>query len=179
MEETDRASLPRVTATVSENGTGVSNDGSQQRTEESHKRDEGVQQRGQQHLPPRGEASRSEKDMAETLRVAQPQTHRTSGTNGQTIRQEVFQVGVRGQQHTQKQTKCISCGLWGVRLSVDTERSSFTCKPGVCVGGSWIKLQPSDVRNPRRSRDAGAERRGLRRREILHPLERERIATAD
>jgi hypothetical protein len=33
MEETDRAPLPRVTATGSENGTGVSNDSSPQRTE--------------------------------------------------------------------------------------------------------------------------------------------------
>lgn len=42
-----------------------------------------------------------------------------------------------------------------------------------------ISLQPSDIRDPCRSRDAGAGIRGLKRRGIYHLLERERIATVD
>jgi hypothetical protein len=36
-------------------------------------------------------------------------------------------VGVKGQQHTQAQTKCVLCGLWGARLLVDAKSSSFAC----------------------------------------------------
>ena len=36
-------------------------------------------------------------------------------------------MGVKGQQHTQAQTKCVLCGLWGARLLVDAKSSSFAC----------------------------------------------------
>jgi hypothetical protein len=65
--------------------------------------------------------------MPETPRVGEAQTKKASAARGQAIRREVFQVGVRGQQNTQAQTKCAACGLWVVSLSVDTVRSLFTC----------------------------------------------------
>jgi hypothetical protein len=160
MAETDRASLLRVTGTGGENGTGVGNDSSPPWTEGSHKRDEGMQQRGQQQLPPREEASRGAKDMTETLKAAQPRTHRTSATNGQAIRREVFQVGVRGQQHMQAQTKCISCGLWGARLSVDTERSSFACNTRCMRRWQLDQIAACRRQEPTQKRGCGCGERG-------------------
>ena len=130
MEDTappHRTSPPRVIDTESAQGRGVSNDGSLQQTEGSQERGAGVQQRGQQQLSSREEAPTSERGMPETLMVGEAQTKKASSARGQAVRREVFQVGVRGQQHTQAQTKCVACGLWGARLSVDAERSSSTC----------------------------------------------------
>jgi hypothetical protein len=98
--------------------------------------------------------------MTETLRVAQPRTHGTSATKGQAIRREVFQVGVRGQQHTQAQTKCISCGLWGARLSVDTERSSFTCNTGCMRRWQLDQIAAFRRQEPTQKRGCGCGEKG-------------------
>jgi len=98
--------------------------------------------------------------MTETLKVAQSRTHRTSATNGQAIRWEVFQVGVRGQQHTQAQTKCISCGLWGARLSVDTERSFFTCNTRCMRRWQLDQIAACRRQEPTQKRGCGCGEKG-------------------
>jgi hypothetical protein len=102
-------SPPRVTSTESERGSGVSNDGSLQQTGESQERGAGGLQRGQRRLSSREEAPTREKGMPETPMAGEAQTKRASAARGQALRREVFQVGVRGQQHTQAQTKCVAC----------------------------------------------------------------------
>jgi hypothetical protein len=143
-----QASPPRATGRESEHERGVNEDSPLQHEKGSQEKCEGEQQRRPQQMSPRGEALTSRRGMSETPITAEsPFTPRanardetarsntTVGPNqrgrvvpgGQGVRREVFQVGVKGQQHTQAQIKCVACGLWVARLSVDTYRSFFAC----------------------------------------------------
>jgi hypothetical protein len=172
-------SPPRVTSTESERGRGVSNDGSLQQTGESQERGAGGLQRGQRRLSSREEAPTRERGMPETLMAGEAQTKRASAARGQAIRREVFQVGVRGQQHTQAQTKCVACGLWGARLSVDTERSLFTCNTRCMRRWQLDQLAAFRRQEPRQERPVLVRVWPPEEEEILHLLEREHIAIVD
>ena len=153
-------SPPRVTSTECERGRRVSNDGWSQRTGESQERGAGGQQREQQRLFSREEALTRERGMPETPRVGEAQTKKASVARGQAIRREVFQVGVRGQQNAQAQTKCAACSLWGARLSVDTERSLFTCNTRCMRRWQLDQLAAFRRQEPRQERVCGCGDRG-------------------
>jgi hypothetical protein len=117
--------------------------------------------------------------MPETPMAGEAQTKRASAARGQAIRREVFQVGVRGQQHTQAPTKCVACGLWGARLSVDTERSLFACNTRCMRRWQLDQLAAFRRQEPRQERPGKSGCGHLRRRRILHLLEQEHIAIVD
>jgi hypothetical protein len=118
---------PRITAAGSERKAKVRADSPLQQMEEGQEWDKDGQHRRMQQLPLRGQAVGGAKDVAETFGAAKAPAQTTSAVRCQAVHRKEFQVGVRGQQHTQAQTKCVLCGLWGARLLADAKSSSFAC----------------------------------------------------
>ena len=150
-----RPSTPKATSAENERGRRVNHHGRSQRMGESQEREAKGLQREQQKPPPREGALTRERRMSEPLRAQETPTKQASAVRGQAIHREVFQVGVRGQQPIQAQTKCATCGLWGARLSVDTERSLFTCNTR--CARRWLLNQLAAFRRqePRQERVCG------------------------
>jgi hypothetical protein len=118
---------PRITDAGSERKAKVHADSPPQQMEEGQEWDKDGQQQRMQQLPLQGQAVGGEKDVAETFGAAKAPAQTTSAVRSQAVHRKVFQVGVKGQQHTRAQTKCVLCGLWGARLLADAKSSSFAC----------------------------------------------------
>jgi hypothetical protein len=153
-------STPRVTSTEGERGSKASDDDLLQRTGKRQERGAGGLQREQRRPFSREEAPTREREMPMTPRVEEAQTTKASAARGQAFRREVFQVGVRGQQNTQAQTKCAACGLWGARLPVDNERSLFTCNTRCMRKWQLDQLAAFRRQEPRQERVCGCGDRG-------------------
>jgi hypothetical protein len=115
---------------------------------------DGQRQRMQQRPLP-GQAVGSEKDVAETSGAAKAPSQITSVVRSQAIHRKVFQVGVKGQQHTQAQTKCVLCALWGARLLADTKSSSFVCNTRCLRRWKLDQLAALRIQEPTHERVGG------------------------